>query len=294
MRSSAEQRLQKIAVQLEELSFWRDREYCDLEQWALDGEPIAVGSPWPTGKGSSLPVGETSRSLSVVVLEHPMVQLPPHWTLEDSILLLDPGGESLLRIDYSDADPESFGLDPWHRRFPLRSRRFSIRVEAVARLPFGIPNRDPRLNIARLIWVDPELTRLHRRLWLMYKSAVALLGQDVVPPLTGAMERVLATLEWPSNTGQYVARTQASRQMQEIWRLPTDLPSHPDGLNEIERGSVLQASCRLDKELAALTVAFPPMGGLAVTGHAHIDLAWLWPMEETRRRLGGPSARLWL
>ena len=29
---------------------------------------------------------------------------------------------------------------------------------------------------------------------------------------------------------------------------------------------------------------FPPIGQLDLTGHAHIDLAWLWPLSETRRK----------
>ncbi len=29
---------------------------------------------------------------------------------------------------------------------------------------------------------------------------------------------------------------------------------------------------------------YPPVGRLALTGHAHIDLAWLWPVAETRRK----------
>jgi alpha-mannosidase len=288
MKSSAEQRLPQIAIQLEELGFWRDREYVDLEKWTLDREPVALGSPWPTQpvtRGTEdADESESIGCSGVAILEHPSVRIPSYWVLEDSVLLLDPGGESLLTIDHADGEPESFGVDPWHRRFPLRSRQFSIRVEAVPRLPFGIPNPDPRLNVSRLVWVDPHLTRLHRRLWLLYKAAVALAGEDAVGPLTGALERVLATLDWPSATREYVARTQTSRQMQEIWQLPEDLPHHPGGLNEGQRGSVREANCRLDKELADLTVAFPPMGGLAVTGHAHIDLAWLWPMDETRRK----------
>ena len=37
--------------------------------------------------------------------------------------------------------------------------------------------------------------------------------------------------------------------------------------------------------LAELRRRFPPQGEVAMTGHAHIDLAWLWPYEETRRKL---------
>ena len=31
---------------------------------------------------------------------------------------------------------------------------------------------------------------------------------------------------------------------------------------------------------------YPTEGGVWLTGHAHIDLAWLWPLEETQRKAG--------
>ena len=45
-----------------------------------------------------------------------------------------------------------------------------------------------------------------------------------------------------------------------------------------ERHDGLAAALRRLKE------RFPPQGRLAITGHAHIDLAWLWPYAETRRK----------
>ena len=36
--------------------------------------------------------------------------------------------------------------------------------------------------------------------------------------------------------------------------------------------------------LRQLQARFPQQGSIALTGHAHIDLAWLWPMVETRRK----------
>ncbi|MBL1242157.1 MAG: alpha-mannosidase, partial [OCS116 cluster bacterium] len=37
--------------------------------------------------------------------------------------------------------------------------------------------------------------------------------------------------------------------------------------------------------LKQLQKRFPPQGKIALTGHAHIDLAWLWPYDETRRKV---------
>ena len=35
---------------------------------------------------------------------------------------------------------------------------------------------------------------------------------------------------------------------------------------------------------AGLRQHYPPVGRLALTGHAHLDIAWLWPVAETRRK----------
>ena len=40
----------------------------------------------------------------------------------------------------------------------------------------------------------------------------------------------------------------------------------------------------LRTQIDAIKHDYPPIGRLALTGHAHIDLAWLWPVAETRRK----------
>ena len=287
MSDLAEQRLQHIAVQLEELRFWRHRAFDDLDGWTLDSEPISVGSAWwpQTRTGQVAKEYRADQDLfPIVVLERQSIRVPSHWRLEESCLAFDPGGEALLHISSADGNAESFGVDPWHREFPLRSREFDVRVEAVARFPFGAPNREPRFKVSRLVWIDVEVERIHRRLWLLYKSAVELGSDEVVPALIEAMEGVLAAITWPSQTRDYLARIESSRQMQEIWQLPRDLALHPRGLCEFERDTVRNAASLLDEALADLRNRHPARGLLAVTGHAHIDLAWLWPIEETRRK----------
>ncbi|WP_425387876.1 alpha-mannosidase, partial [Deinococcus pimensis] len=41
---------------------------------------------------------------------------------------------------------------------------------------------------------------------------------------------------------------------------------------------------RLAAGLARLLALFPPDGAFGVSGHAHLDLGWLWPVHETRRK----------
>jgi len=94
----------------------------------------------------------------------------------------------------------------------------------------------------------------------------------------------LRAIDWPSTTADYIARVAAAPSQQALWRRP-ETKSNPAPLNDSERGSIVAAEAQLRARLAELSRRFPPQGEVAMTGHAHIDLAWLWPYEETRRKL---------
>jgi len=261
------QRLERLRSRLHELQRWRDRARCDLTDWRLDGEPISPGGRWP-------------RSDGVVRFDHPPARVPAGWSLPATRLEIAPGGEGLLRIDYGSA-AEAFGVDPWHRRFPLQQREFRLALEAEARLPFGHSNPDPRLEAARLVLTDPELERLHRCLRLVARAAAAV-GSDDAALLVAAAERALRSFDWPSETEGYLARAAvaASRPCSSL-----SATEEPEALPPATRASMHTVQAVLEEGLARHRAQSPPHGRLALVGHAHIDLAWLWPLEETRRKL---------
>ncbi len=271
MQLTQEQRLRRLQARLRELRFWLDREVVALPNWRFNGSALGIGEAWPTREG-------------VVHLIHPEVQLPVHWPLEESRLELNLGGEGLVHIEYGAGDAEAWGLDPEHRRLPLRARQFWLSAEAVARLPFGVPNRAAALECARLVWQDMALERLIRRLQLVVEAAGVLSDREVAVPLLVAGERAIAALEWPSDTIGYLSRTVAGSQMQNIWSLPDGLESHPPGLSDASRQVVSAVADQLAADLDALQLRYPRHGVIALTGHAHLDLAWLWPLAETRRK----------
>jgi alpha-mannosidase len=269
---SIEQRLQRLEVRLGEVGHWRVRAAAPLGAWRFDGEPIEMRQPWPALDG-------------LHVISHPEIEIPGSWSLEETFLDLDMGGESLLHIGYPDDSYEVFGVDVNHSRFPLRQRRFSLDVAAVARFPFGTPNRDPRLSVARLIWLDPAVDGLHRRLRMVIEAARALESDDVVQPLLRSAERALAALEWPTATEAYLNRIGVSAQMLSLWALPPslDVDAAPP-LTEGERERVSAVAGELEDRLERLRERYPGRGAVALVGHAHIDLAWLWPLDETVRK----------
>jgi alpha-mannosidase len=266
MTLSVAQRLDWLEVRIAELGCWLDREWVELEDWTFDGAPLAPGAPWPDRAG-------------VHRLEHPEVEVP--WP--EARLRLDLGGEALVTLTYPDGST-SWGSDPEHRELPLRAAPFSVRAEAVARLPFGRPNRDARLGVARVVRVDRELEALVRRLQLALEAGRTLGDHPAAGPLAEAAATALRELEWPSATAPYVARQAGTESLQNVWELPAGLDPRPPGLDDAARRSVAAADGVLRRELAAIAERHPPAGALALTGHAHLDLAWRWPLAETRRK----------
>ncbi|MDQ0456742.1 alpha-mannosidase [Rhizobium paknamense] len=264
------QRLDLMTVRTEELSYWRVRHAQPIEGWSVDGAPIALGAPWPERQGT--------REFAVEAA------VPADWPLAECRLRLDLGGESLITLRDEAGAEISYGLDPNHREFPLPSHRFSLSSRSVARLPFGEPVRDPRLAMADIIWVDADVERLALLLTQICETIKVLGDHEVIPHLLTAGETALRSLDWPTETAAYISRTASQPMQQKIWALP-EMMANPAALSDAERDSVRLAHDRLIEALDGLQKRFPPQGDVVLTGHAHIDLAWLWPYRETRSKL---------
>ncbi|QFY63978.1 alpha-mannosidase (plasmid) [Rhizobium grahamii] len=264
------QRLERLHVRTTELAYWRIREVVQVDGWTFNGEPIEIGALWPESVGT---VHFSARA-----------NVPDHWPLKDARLALDLGGESLITLNDEAGNEKRLGLDPYHREFALPSSNVRITSESVARLPFGEPVRAPRLEHAALIWLDTAVDDLWLLLRQICESVHILEQHEVVPHLLDIAEDAMRGLEWPSATAAYVARMAPSPMLQKVWQLPP-LEASPEGLNQAERASVISAHQVLLEKLRGLQERFPPQGEIALTGHAHIDLAWLWPYNETRRKM---------
>jgi alpha-mannosidase len=270
MSLNTAQRLDRLKTRLAELPMWRERAAVPIADWRFEDQPIALGDGWPH---RNAPVKFTASA-----------QVPADWPLEETILRMDVGGESLLSLNYADGSVKHFGLDPYHREFPVTGRAFAIETQSVPRLPFGEPVRKPVLTEGRLIRLETELEDLHLLLTQVAETAEVLGEHEVVPHLLTAAEAALGSLVWPSATADYVARTAPLEQQQRIWELP-ELKADPAGLDDEHRASIRAAHAALTEALRELQKRYPPQGDIVMTGHAHIDLAWLWPYGETRRKV---------
>ena len=291
MKLPLEMRIRRMNKRITELEQWVTRETLPLTAWTLDGVAAPMGTVW-TDQGPP-------RRFA-----HPTVEIPAQWPLQETRLSLWLGGEGLLRL--KGAATEAHGLNPPHQSFPLPGRSFSIEADCVARLEQGVPSRNATLTRAEVIWLEEDLADYIRLLTQVVEFTRVLGGHEVegwgVPnwfprrphpdhsaphaacdPVMTLAEASFHLLDWPTETQAYLRRIQHTAESREIWSLP-DLSGPLTPLPQTARDSVIQARDHLRAGLRALQTRFPPEGALALTGHAHIDLAWLWPMEETRRK----------
>ncbi len=289
-----EHRLRRLRKRVGELEWWAARQTKVLDRWTFDGKPLRLGEAWPSREGTH-------------VFAHPSVELPKSWPVEHTRARLDLGGEGLLAIKSGRGAETKYGLDPYHTSFPVSGRTFSISADCVARLPFGVPSRDARLKRAEIAWIESDLAD-----FILLVTQIAELAQilggyaidqiplephhpyrphpdhsrphDVAAPLIGAAEAALHLLRWPSDTATYIARIAPSPEQQNLWALPRDLAEAPAPLGTDAVASVVEARAMLVGALRELSEQYPQAGSIALSGHAHIDLAWLWPIDETRRK----------
>ncbi|WP_428242361.1 alpha-mannosidase [Gynuella sp.] len=265
-----QQRLERHQVRLEELVYWTERQKQPLTSLTLEGESANVGTPWPGTDGVFSFTGTGT--------------VPADWSLADCRLRMNLGGEGLVMLSDDQGAATGYGIDPYHRSFPLKSHRFSFTAECTARLPFGEPVRAPRIEWAELVWVDTAVEQLHLLMQQIAEAAETLKDHEVVPHLLDLAEKAFYQLDWPSATEHYISRTAQAPLQQKIWQLPATR-GETNELSESQRQNVLEIYQQLLGELAELQKRFPPEGEIALSGHAHIDLCWLWPYDETRRKL---------
>ncbi|WP_176084688.1 alpha-mannosidase [Martelella sp. HB161492] len=269
MSLTHEQRLDRIRVRLQELEYWRARASHRVDGWRCDGVAIARGEAWPVTEGRRRFEAD--------------IRVPEGWDIADTQLLLDLGGESLITFQAGAGETKSYGLDVNHRAFPVPGTCFSVSSETVARAPFGVPVHAPKLEYADLIWLDRAVDDLWLLLMQVAETIAVIAGHDAVPHLLSLAEEAFRRLDWPSATADYIARMAPSPMQQNIWQLP-EMKADPAGLSDTERQSVIDTYDWMIDGLKRLRERFPPQGRVALTGHAHIDLAWLWPYDETRRK----------
>lgn len=301
MNNYDRRRLERHIRRVEELRLWRNsREYRIGQWWFSTGEgetqEISMGDLWP--------------KVSTPVRLWTEAEVPEDWAGEVVELELWLGGEGFVRL----SNGITGGLDPFHRSFPIveearGGEEVSIEAEVVSKGMFGSNVAEPRLERACLVVPETGVRALERDLTVVFEVCAALGDHEVVPHLLDALDAATAILStaWPTATGVTLSRylegyadhmgevarslppdyaekaVEINRALGEPWSLPPatePLGPLPDGARE----AVDAARRVVASHLTRIREEYPPAGRLALTGHSHLDLAWLWPLEETRRK----------
>jgi len=299
------QRLQLLEKRRDDLAAWRVAREWPVEAWTFTAPGAApvllrLGDPWPQ-VDQSVADGPVRFAAEFHV--------PEDFAGRAVDLELDVGGEGFVQLASSGlTGAVTGGVNEYHRAFRVSEcaaggERVRVQVEAVPKGLFGTPNPAPRLTRAHLVAPEEAVEALLLDLTAVLEAARVLgglqpgrgpregapgNGHEAVPHLLAAAEAALAGLDWPSGTSDYLARiphgSMGRSHAGDVWdRLP-DLPA-PTPLSPEVVAGVQRARVALSGHLDRVRALYPPSGRLALSGHAHIDLAWLWPVAETRRKL---------
>jgi alpha-mannosidase len=273
------QELQRIERRLVELEAWRDIDRLPLEGRFESEElktpvPIRTGQAWP--------------STAFPVQLHFDAIVPVDWKTHPVHVFLQVGGEGLLFVE---KEPVG-GLNQYHCEYPLLAsarggEEIALRVEAVPYGLFGNPEQHPRLESARIVVPDSDV----RSLWQDLATALDAVSQvekEIADLLLDAISQTLALVALPKSPAEdYLSRVVMAPEraailgeLWEEWRFSGD----PLTLSKPCRTQIREARVWFLKRLAEIGRRYPSKGELLLSGHAHLDVAWLWPLAETRRK----------
>ena len=298
-------RQDRLVRRLEEIRAWRNAREVPITDWQFTvGSEIRRSMKlrdfWPVVTG---PVNFTALS-----------KIPAAWAGFPVELELWLGGEGLVRLTIGGSTLLQSGLDLFHHAYPLvetakGGEAVAVEAEVMPKGMFGSHVAEPRIERAHLVIPHQAVRALERDLSMILDACTQLGDHDAVPHLLGVVEAAYDGLAetWPTDTDTTIARyvlgyvdplgggaksvqggyaaeaLEVQDSHLDIWRLPKPAkglePLSDDAVAAVEgvRGGIARA-------LDELKQRFPPQGDLALTGHAHIDLAWLWPLAETHRK----------
>lgn len=280
-----QQQLRRLQNRLNELAGWRDHSRQSAG---------AVQFTDASGKNSTIQVGEAWPSRDFPVTFEASLTVPEAWRGQPVALYADAGGETLVTVNGQALG----GLNPYHREHLLLpeaqgDEQLQIALTASPKGLFGTPERTPALRGLRLLVPDAEVRDLYEDLLAALDGAGQLLklGRDAVATrVLDVVNEAFTRLPLPRDHSQaYLARVslgEAERKsLDSLWDEydfeQPDAAPYPDDL----RPALQSAKKVLADGLAGVLAQYPAEGQVALTGHAHIDLAWLWPLAETRRKV---------
>ncbi len=301
-----------MARWLPELRAWRDAMVAPIDDWNFTD---AEGATAQLKRGSAWPSVDPNRPVTLTA----EVTVPKAWNGLPVEVQLWLGGEGFVRINDG-----QYGLNPFHQDYRIIERanggeKITIEAEVMPKGMFGAHVHLPTIGRALLSVPHDAVRALETDLQVLVGAAQQLKDHEIRPHLLDLVDDAYAEIapHWPTATDTARVRLISGDEtggnmystglgdyghpgyrghlvLSGIWHVPSaegELEPLPqETLDACTRAREVIAS-RLDE----LREKYPPMGSLMMTGHAHIDLAWLWPVAETRRKARRTwSTQLWL
>ena len=300
-RKFDERRLERQARWLGELRAWRNALVEPVPAWTFTGadrveHEIGIGDPWP--------------SVDTPVTLKAVARVPDGWAGSPVELELWLGGEGFVKLTPGHQE----GLNPYHHDFKVTEKaqggeEIEIDAEVVPKGMFGAHIDAPRLDRAILTVPHYQVRSLETDLRMLIQTAEQLKDHDIFSHLLDLVDDAYRELapHWPTSTEiarlRYISGDAAGGAHRNlgsgdwgqpgfegtlvvsgIWHIPP-----PAGMFEPLADEALRATdaarAAIANGLDKLKAQYPPIGNILLTGHAHIDLAWLWPVAETRRKV---------
>ncbi|QTA37883.1 alpha-mannosidase [Thermosipho ferrireducens] len=198
------------------------------------------------------------------------------------------GGESLVFIDnvafgeineyHKELDISPFADGKWH----------TISVQVVPRGLFGKFSEKTTVEISEIKVIDEEIYKA----FIEIKNAIEVLqvtkDNILEEKLANLIDNVFSMMDLPGDTKQYISAISENlllkNSLENLWEKPRFFKKENSIITNQQRETILNALTYLKREIKVLQKEFKVSGEVNVVGHAHLDYAWLWPIEETKRK----------
>lgn len=306
-------RLERVTRWLPELYAWRSANVAPIDDWTFTS---ADGEVTQLKRGDAWPVVDPHRPVTLTAT----ATVPEDWKGQPVDIQLWLGGEGFVKI----TPGYKLGLNPFHHDWRVTEsaeggETFQIEAEVMPKGMFGTHVPGPTIGRALLAIPHDEVRALYTDLEEIIRLAQQLKHHEILPHLLDLVDEAYKAISpyWPTETGIVSTRLakgdisggqaydtglgdygrpgyRGELVIGGIWHIPpadteiASLPKQALHACDTARGIIAE-------RLAELRETYPPVGNIMLTGHAHIDLAWLWPVAETRRKTRRTfSTQLWL
>lgn len=312
-RKFDQRRLERVARWLPELYAWRSAMAVPIEDWTFTS---ADGDVTQLKRGDAWPTVDPHRPVKLTAT----ATVPSEWKglpVEAQLWL---GGEGFVTF----TPGYQLGLNPFHHDWELLQKAsggetFEIEAEVMPKGMFGTHVHGPSIGRALLTVPHKEVRALATDLEEIVKLCKQLGDHEIVPHLLDLVDDAYRTIApyWPSNTDiantRLITGDKTGGNTRSFGVGDYGYPGYLGEIIDSGRWHVQAPAAELEplpkqalhacdmardviaERLAELREKYPPVGRILLTGHAHIDLAWLWPVAETRRKARRTfSTQLWL